>query len=278
MLQALLTNIQAIARVGANKKKTINKEPYFDRKWGDNAAFKKTIDKTSYQLETQDHSAQIKEQILVMYKTQPAKSSGRDEFLSKLAGDSLEFIAEQRNKLIKEKVEEELCQNSMAAMTEHVFEILKAYSYELNNALGYGPLHVAATNPQTVTEVLKFDAARRPVECVTYYRARLSTPSFSLVLRGDKNGIKFFLLPVERALGLSKQEKQFRSLMGLVTRIVEGSVLWETECGTALTPSKLELLCMNLFSSLIETSKSAVESWESEEAKGGKQIAESEAV
>ena len=255
MLHALLHNIQAIAK--NSKKAHITKEPFFDRQWGNNAAFKKTIDRADYTQETPDGTAEINEQILVLYKAKPQTkaSEERGEFLNQMASDSMNFIKEQRTKMEKAHREETLCQASMAAMIEHVFEILKAYSYELNSALGYGPLHVAGTSPQPVTEVVKFNKLRQAEETVTYYRARLSTPSFSLVLRGDKKGIQFYLIPVERALGLSQTEKHFHTIAKLNTRLVGNHVFWELEDGKSLTPSMVEFTCMELFQKLIEETK-----------------------
>lgn len=255
MLQALLTNIQALAK--STKRQHVTKEPYFDRKWGDNAAFQKNLDKASFEVETQDSAAQIHEQILVMYKAAPQTkaSAERGTFLSHMAVESMDFIKEQRNKLDRAQREETLCHSSMAAMIEHVFEILKAYSYELNNALGYGPLHVATTNPQAVTEVLKFNKMRQAEESVTFHRGRLSTPSFSLIVRGDKRGIHFYILPVERAIGLSQQECHFIPVMRLSTKLIGNSVFWETDCGKQLTPSMVEMICMSLFERLIEETK-----------------------
>lgn len=255
MLHALLHNIQAIAK---NSKKThISKEPFFDRQWGDNAAFKKTVDKANYVQEVPDGTSQINEQILVLYKAKPKTraSEERGEFLNQMATDSMHFIKEQRNKMEKAHREETLCQDSMAAMMEHVYEILKAYSYELNSALGYGPLHVAGTSPQPVTEVVKFNKLRQAEETVTFYRARLSTPSFSLVLRGDKKGIQFYIIPVERALGLSQQEKYFHTIAKLNTKLVGNHVFWELEDGKSLTPSMVEYTCMELFQKLIDETK-----------------------
>src|SRR5579883_2260304 len=217
MLRALITNIQAIAKT--SKKKHITREPYFDRQWGADAAFSKTVDREDFNVVgAQDTAAEIYEQILVMYKTTKIESN-RSSFLTKLAGESQEFLEEQRKRLEKAQKEDELCHNSMAAMVEQLFEILKSYAYELNNSLGYGPLHVAATNPQKVTEIVKFNSLRQAEETVTYYRARLSTPYFSLVLRGDKKGIQFFVMPVSRAIGLSKQECHFLPIAKLSTHI-----------------------------------------------------------
>ncbi len=261
MLKAILTNIQAFAQI-SKEKKSATRESYFDRKWGEQVAFKKTIDRPVQVNDTQEQTAQIHEQILVMYKTTPKAATraecGRGSFLNKMACESMDFIQEQKVKQARVAREEELCHNSMAALIEHIFEILKAYSYELNNALGYGPLHVAATNPQSVTEVIKFNSLRQAEETVTYHRARLSTPHFSLVVRGDKRGIHFYVIPVERAIGLSKQECQFLPVARLQASVFNGTVNWETDSGRALTPSMVELTCMNLFQRLIDETKEQV--------------------
>jgi hypothetical protein len=263
MLNAFLTNIKVLAKT--TSPKTISKEPYFDRKWGNQAAFEKSIDRSDYStVDAQDSEAQIHDQILVMFKTKKKTDMDRSAFLNKITHDSRDFLDEQRERMQRTRQEEELCQNSMAVMTEHIFEILKSYSYELNNALGYGHFHVAATNPQTVTEVLKYTPQRQPEETITYYRARLSTTLFSLVLRGDKRGIQFFVIPVSRAMGLSKQESFFMPVVRLSTSLVDGCVSWKTEEGLALTPSMVELICMDLFQRLIEETKVQVRKQEEE--------------
>lgn len=255
MLRALITNIQAIAKT--SKQKHITKEPYFDKQWGSGAAFCKSVSREDYNIAgASDTAAEIYEQILVMYKTTKIEPS-RNSFLNKLAFDSKEFLQEQRERLERAQKEEELCHASMAAMVEHIFEILKSYAYELNNTLGYGPLHVAATNPQKVTEIVKFNSLRQAEETITYYRARLSTPYFSLVLRGDKKGIQFFLMPVSRAIGLSAQESHFLPIAKLTTHVSAGDVTWCSD-ERMLTASLVELICMNVFQRLIEQTKEQV--------------------
>lgn len=259
MLRALLTNIQILTKSTRSRKRAAN-EVHFDKQWGNDAAFEKTVDRKVFAVEKQEQAAEINDQILVMFKTSQPKvgKTGRDSFLSQMAEDSIDFIQEQKRRMLIAQQEEQLCHNSMAAMTEHIFEILKSYSYELNNALGYGPLHVASTSPQTVTEVIKFNSVRQAEESVTYYRARLSTPSYSLVMRGDKRGIQFFVMPVSRALGLSKQESNFTPVMTLSTQMIDGEVAWQTDCGKSLTPSMVEVICMNLFRGLINDTKALV--------------------
>ena len=127
-------------------------------------------------------------------------------------------------------------------------------------------MHVACTNPQSVTEVIKFNYLRQAEETVTYSRARLSTPSFSLVLRGDTKGIHFYIMPVGRAIGLSQQECHFLPIARLTTIVENDTVGWMGESGRALTPTQVESLCMNLFERLIQETKQQVLHLESKEA------------
>ncbi len=88
MLTALLANIQVLAKTSCPKK-TVFKEPYFDKKWRNRSAFEKTVDKNTDWINTQNEVAQVHDQILVMFKTAKNAGSGRNTFLKKLAVDSI---------------------------------------------------------------------------------------------------------------------------------------------------------------------------------------------
>lgn len=257
MLRALLTNIQTIAQ--RNKPINPSKSPFFDQKWGKNAGFLKNTDRARYktfEVTEQDHAAQIHDRILVMHKT-PINTE-RGEFLSRIADESRSFLAMQRAMREQAALEDTICQTSMTTMMDHLFEIFKAYAYELNNAVGFSQLHMAATNPQSVTEVTKFDKMRNPLETVTHQRARLSTSRFSLVLKGDKKGIEFFIIPVDKALGLSRQEVNYGAIFAIQVRLEKANAYWETHEGKPLTSFHVESICMELFHTLVEATKAQV--------------------
>lgn len=257
MLRALLTNIQTIAK--RNKPINPSKSPFFDQQWGKNAGFLKNTDRMDYHntvVTERDHAAQIHDRILVMHKS--PMNEERGQFLDRIARDSMSFLEIQRARRAKAALEETLCHSSMAAMMEQLFEILKAYAYEFNNAVGFSTLHMAATNPQSVTEVTKFDKMRNPLETITHQRARLSTSRYSLVLRGDKSGIEFYLIPVARAMGLSKQESNYKPVYSIRTVLTGNIVHWETHDEKPLTDFHVESMCMELFHTLVELTKEQV--------------------
>ena len=263
MLRALLSNIKAIAK--HNRPVNPSKSPFFDQTWGKAAGFTKNSDRADYAtvtLKDKGSAAQIHDQILVMHKT--PSNFQRRQFLNLITYDSVGFLSEQRAAREKAALAERLCRASVASMIEHVFEILRAYAYQLNDAVGYSPLHLAATNPQSVTEVTKYDKMRNPLETITHYRARLSSSRYSLVLRGDEKGVEFYLLPVSCALGLSKQELNYTPVFTLRASLRQDQVLWESADKTRITDSQVESICMDMFHCLIEQTKEQIRAEESE--------------
>lgn len=254
MLTALLTNIKEIAK---NSKPTyFTKDTFFDKQWGQNTAFNKTLDKSVYDHEDcdEDQESQLRDEILVRLKAK----GGSGSFVSGIAGESITFLESLKNRKDAKAKQQRLCNQSMKELLALIFEMLKSYAYDYNHAVGYGPLHIAITDPQMVTEVLRFDRQRNPLESVTYFRARLSTSSHSLVLRGQDDGIVFFILPVARALGLTKQETNYEPATLLRIKAENNLVHWETKIGTPLTPSSVEAICMAVFQWLIEETKAHI--------------------
>ncbi|MBY0546222.1 MAG: hypothetical protein K2W95_02965 [Candidatus Obscuribacterales bacterium] len=264
MLKALLTNIQTMAKY--NRPVTPSKSPFFDQQWGKNAGFQKNTDRAKYttlEVSEKDFTSQINDQILVLHRT-PINAE-RSTFLNRVAHESVNFLTEQRAVRAQADRAEIMCRSSMTALMEQVFEILKAYAYELNNAVGFSPLHMAATNPQAVMEITKFDKLRNPLESITLHRARLSTSRYSLVLRGDQNGIEFYLIPVSRAIGLSKQELNYSPVAAFKTRLEKNEVVWESSDDKPLGVYHVETTCMELFRALVERTKTQVTEEEEEE-------------
>lgn len=114
-------------------------------------------------------------------------------------------------------------------------------------------------------EITKFDKLRNPLESITLHRARLSTSRYSLVLRGDQNGIEFYLIPVSRAIGLSKQELNYSPVAAFKTRLEKNEVVWESSDDKPLGVYHVETTCMELFLALVERTKTQVREEEAEE-------------
>lgn len=255
MLNKLLANIKAIAKY--NRPKIFSKGSYFDKRWGMNSSPKKVSNNSEILVEDESTvRVVLDKQILVSFRSLLGKGNAqeqnqaRESFIAKLRLESRSFIDEQTRLAEQSALEESVCKTAVIEKLVQMYEILQSYAYELNDAVGFGPLHVSATSPQWVTEVLRFDKNRRPELTLSNFRARLSTSSYSLVLRGDGLGIKVFVLPVARAMGLSRQENHYEPFGEIRASLENGRVEW-----TGTEAENLEALCMNAFSHLVSESK-----------------------
>lgn len=162
----------------------------------------------------------LNSRIIENYK-QTTSSAVRSDYLDYLARKTLSFAEIQdQERLPKEAAQEkDICR----AVVERIFGLLEPYTIELNRINKLKQLHITAVPPSATGEVLEYDRNRRPLRSVTYYRARFSTSRYSLVVRGLKNRVEFFILPADRVIGLTAAEAQLEPLMVFAS---EGGAWW----------------------------------------------------
>src|SRR5262249_40198929 len=130
----------------------------------------------------------IMEQTLVSYKV-GASNIGRAGFIEKITKDAMDFLADHRGARYKAIREEMAYNQAMVCLVDRLFDSLRLYCFQFNRALGWPELHVTTTKPEFVTEVMRYNKLREPIESYSYYRARLSTRYVSLMMRGRRDKI-----------------------------------------------------------------------------------------
>ncbi|HEY9869173.1 MAG TPA: hypothetical protein V6D08_08405 [Candidatus Obscuribacterales bacterium] len=229
---------------------------FFDVRWGLSAALDKQIDKSHYKIgdsDTVNRKAELMEHVIVSYKV-GASNVVRAGFIEKITKEAMEFLACHHGTRFK-TVREELAYNqAMCALVERVFDSLRLFSFQFNRSLAWPDLHVTCTKPAFVTEVLRYNKLREPIESHNYFRARLSTRYVSLSIRGQKDTIEFFLVPVDKVIGLSRTEVAYQPSACLRAHLTGDLVTWELD-GEDLTEARLEVLCMDLFADLVRRSR-----------------------
>jgi hypothetical protein len=193
------------------------------------------------------------EQTLISYKV-GASNVGRAGFIEKITKDAMDFLADHRGERYKAIREEIAYNQAMVALIERLFDSLRLYCFQFNRSLGWPELHVTSTKPEFVTEVLRYNRLREPTESYSYYRARLSTRHVSLMMRGHRHKIEFFLLPPDKVIALSRTEANYEPISLLEASLTGDLVTWVLD-GRELTEAGYEVLCMHLFEKLIEKSR-----------------------
>lgn len=237
------------------RKDDPTREGLYATRWGIIKGLARQMDKKAgdptWQIR-RDSLSELTEQILSTYQT--GGSSDRSHWVNQLAQDSVSYVSDLRNAQKQRATDEISLQKSTEEMVQNAFALLRTYAFEFNNAVGLSELHVTCTKPDTVTEVVRRSLSREPIETLTNYRARISTRFFSLVVRGNEGTVEFYLLPVQKVIGMSKAELAYRPVARLMGSLNGSQSSWMIG-DQELSPEKLEHLLSDLFKELIEYSR-----------------------
>lgn len=237
------------------RKDDSGRESLYASRWGIIKALARQMDRKvgdpTWQIR-RDSLSELTEQIISTYQT--GASQDRSHWVSQLAQDSVSYVSGLRNSQKQRASEEINLQKSTEEIVQKAFLLLRTYAFEFNNAVGLSELHVTCTKPDMVTEVTRYSQRREPIESVTNYRARISTRFFSLVVRGNEGTVEFYLIPVQKVIGMSKAELAYRPVARLMGSLNEEQPLWMIG-DQELTSDKLEVLLSDLFKELVEYSR-----------------------
>lgn len=237
------------------RKDDPSRESLYASRWGIIKSLARQMDRKAgdptWQIR-RDSLSDLTEQILTTYQT--GASTDRQEWVSQLARDSASYVSSLRNQQKQRASDEISLQQATEEMVQKAFSLLRTYAFEFNNAVGLSELHVTCTKPNTVTEVTRYSLSREPIETLTNYRARISTRFFSLTVRGNEGTIEFYLLPVQKVIGMSKTELAYRPVARLMGSLNASQPCWMIG-DQELSSEKLEILLSELFKELIEHSR-----------------------
>lgn len=201
-----------------------------------------------------EREAALSRQILVYHESQNAETG--NDWMYRLKEDSMQYLAEKRGIDLQQIYRESIYKKGIETLIDKIYGLLQRYQFEFNQVAGGTELHVSGTISGDVTEVTRVNKMREAQETKTYFRARLSTRTHSLVLRGKDDAIDFYLLPVNKVMALSKSEVDYKPLARIQVKISELGMMWRMSDGTPAVDS-LDELCMWLFSALIQATKHA---------------------
>jgi len=207
----------------------------------------------------------LSQQILVYHEKQGALDAGMD-WMYRLKEESMKFLAQQKGVHLQQLYRDSMYKKGIEQLIDKIYGILQRYMFEFNQVAAGTELHVAGTISGDVTEVTRYNKLREAQETETYFRARLSTRLYSLVMRGKDDRVDFYLLPVNKVMALSKLESEFPPLTSIQVKITEQGMMWRMAQGVPPIDS-LDELCMWLFSNLVQATKDAAK--EEEESATG---------
>lgn len=249
---------------GGSSKNYGKGNPKDTRKFLDNhpsrqSAPVRSVDRTVFEqggvdITADEREAALSQQILVYHESQTAETG--NDWMYRLKEDSMQYLAEKRGVHLQQIYRESIYKKGVETLIDKIYGLLQRYQFEFNQIAGGTELHVSGTISGDVTEVTRMNKMREAEETKTYFRARLSTRSFSLVMRGKDDCIDFYLLPVNKVMALSKSEGDYKPLTRIQVKISELGMMWRMADGNPQVDS-LDELCMWLFSALVQATKDA---------------------
>ncbi|MBS2003969.1 MAG: hypothetical protein U0103_21465 [Candidatus Obscuribacterales bacterium] len=251
---------------GSGKDAPKPRDPKETRKFLDNhparqSGMPRNVDRVGFEtggavgdISADEREAALSRQILVYHESQNAETG--NDWMYKLKEDSMQYLAEKRGIDLQQIYRESIYKKGIETLIDKIYGLLQRYQFEFNQVAAGTELHVSGTISGDVTEVTRANKLREAQETKTYFRARLSTRTHSLVLRGKDDAIEFYLLPVNKVMALSKSEVDYKPLARIQVKISELGMMWRMSDANPSVDS-LDELCMWLFSSLIQATKSA---------------------
>lgn len=196
----------------------------------------------------------LSQQILVYHESQPA-DTGQD-WMYKLKEDSMKFLAEQRGVQLHELYRESVYKKGIETLIDKIFGLLQRYAFEFNQIARGTDLQVSGTISGDVTEVTRYNKFREAEETKTYFRARMTTRFYGLVMRGADSSVDFYVIPINLIMALSATEREYSPVASAQVKITEQGMMWRMRDGIPPVET-LDELCMWLFDKLIQESKAA---------------------
>lgn len=234
------------------RRNTGARETDYSTTWGRSSAVDKKGSYPSNISSGRDYTAEVTEQILSSYDTGACES--RATFMKRLINDSMQHLADQQGARMHSSREQAAFGRAVADLVKWFFGQLELCSYEFNRVVGWGELNITTTAPDIVTEVLRTNRFGEILESVTHFRARLSTRHMSLVIRGSKRRIDFFLIPVDKVIGLSRAESTFVPVASLTAQGNADTIWWEVN-RKPIDQAGMEVMVMCIFEQLVTASR-----------------------
>lgn len=250
MLKSWVANISDKAKYDGSPN--LGKATPFDDAWGVPGAF--NLGDVHGQNNIDRAKTRVNRQILNQYKSRSYQDS--DSFLTTVTQEIQEYIRETNNFADRQKQANTQRHACMVSMIEQLFKILAAYADELNAAvMDSGNWHVTVSPPQLITELARSGRFSNSEELVTNYQAKLSTMTSSLVLRGNTEGIKVYVMPSARTIELGMREHQYSPFVKLLMTVSDDQIRWHLGEDKVVASQDLEMVCMELFQKFISENR-----------------------
>jgi hypothetical protein len=231
-------------------RQSFPKNNYFCYKWRIKDHFTRSIDRRQYELHTMGAGNDVSlmnDRILQLYKA--SFGTSRKDLIVGLAQDAMNFLDRRRGQQkLAQQCERALAESTLS-LVHHVFNVLLAFSAELNSLMGLSELFITAGEP----EAKKVGSAKEALTHVV--QAGFSTNLYRLVIDGRLDCINFYIVPADTLLALQDITLNFNPLEKWHSKLYpSGEVYWFAG-DRLIQDDMVEIICSELLRALIQATE-----------------------
>lgn len=231
-------------------RQSFPKNNYFCYKWRIKDHFNRSIDRQKFHLNAMGAGNDVSlmnDRILQLYKS--SFGSSRKDLVVGLAQEAMNFLDRRRSQQKRAQQNERALSDSTRQLVDYVFNILLAFSAELNSLMGLSELFITAAEP----EGKKVSSSKESLTHIL--QAGFSTNLYRLVIDGRLDGINFYIVPADTMLALQEITLNYNPIEKWHSKLYpNGDVYWFTG-DTLMQDDMAEIICAELLRALIQATE-----------------------
>jgi hypothetical protein len=227
------------------------KNNFFCYKWRIKDHFSTSIDRQRFHLNVlgagNDRSL-MNDRIMGLYKS--SFGSSRKDLVVNLANDAMAFLDRRRQQQKRVQESERALSQATAELAQHVFNILLAFSSELNSLMGLSEIFISANEPET----RRLGSNKEGITTLLN-QSSFSTCFYRLVVEGRLESLNFYLVPSDAVISMNEISLNYQPLERWQSKLQpNGSVHWYSG-EHMLEGESVDVVCAELLRVLLESTQ-----------------------
>jgi hypothetical protein len=151
-----------------------------------------------------------------------------------------------------EQVAPKPAQVGVTHFMDYLFDCFQQYEYEFNRSTTDPDMQISVERPTPVVETIRHSL--KSPETRQVFRGRISTPHWTLLLRGHNEELEGYLLPIDQLISFASDPMHFNKFLTMTGEASGEDITWTVD-GVEVSWDKIRSFGKQLFALLIHVAK-----------------------